>query len=190
MKKIILISIIFIAVSSFCLAEEEEVKKEKIFPKSRIGATIGTGTTFRNDDCILDANGECISYKPHKKIELFYHKTLEENFMFLSFNAGYTEDNNIDDYISVAVGLNILFFPSGGFHPYYGIGIGLSNRLQPKENSNRIGFLIDLCEAGFIGQIPSINLSLHSNIKFQGAFNGTSFIGFNVGAAYLIPRNK
>ncbi len=165
---------ILVSASAFCFAEEGS---EKIKPNSRVGVSFGTGNNL---------SSELLSKHSDMKVDLFYHKTLSK-YYYLSFNAGYVDCPNKNNYIPITVGINI-FYPNNYLVPYYGIELGLSNRLNiiDGRDDNHIGLLYS-GRSGLYVPIPNININLGVGMIVQIATNNTGFLGFNWIISYTLP---
>jgi hypothetical protein len=160
MKRIILITIIFVAVSNICFAEN--VKEEIIKLKSRIGGTMGITSTG------LFSSGSSKS--------IFYNHTISNNF-FLSFNAGHFyisgrfcffgcySDSSNNTYITV--GINTIT-DYKIFNPYLGLGVGLLKReahyfySDYKKINNKTGIIVPTY--GFFCKLYK-GINLTGNVK-------------------------
>jgi len=192
MKKIILISAIFIAVSGICFAEEGN---EKIKPNSRAGGTLGI--QIPDAEFNLGYGGS-----------LFFHHTLSYS-VFLSLNVGYNRYSHslflseqkiaeaIVTEIPITFGINTfltrnlfvgieagLFSQKGNSYDF----IDANGQLRARFNLAKSTDFVVVPVVGVF--IPLSNsISLIGNVKLQLAFDDgiESITGVNLGIAYSIP---
>ena len=203
MKKIILISIIFIGITNFCFATEEELEIE-IKEKQKIGATVGGAVGYRNIMGRLDGTLHGIGGN------IFLNKTFF-NKLKLSLNAEYNQyrktkyylgesEKIVRDEIPITFGIHICYDSSSlytfsylyilnGF--YVGIEVGQAYLIEKyfyspnyeidlmQSNEEMKGLVIYII-AG-ISRKLSKNISLEINVKTLFGYNNK----FNIGLGYL-----
>ena len=182
MKKIILIIIIFIAVSNFCFAEEDN----KTLLPSRIGATVGMlfVDIFSRDDYSVceppippDGEYEYIKAEPPRGIgiTIFYNHSLVKK-CFVSLKTEYNYYKNKTDNIVATIGVN-WYVRSDNI--YLGMAGGILTEKDTWGRRTKSEFNL-VC--GFSIPIQKYNISIEANGKI-----GINQSGINIGVAYLIP---
>jgi len=176
MKKIFLTIAIFITANNYCFSQENE----KVKPNSKIGGGVGSGINLV----------EFFAKHTDTRFEVFYHKTLSK-FWYLSCNAGYIYCVGENGFIPITVGINF-FYPNDYVVPYIGYEMGVSNRLNFRNDmeDKQFGLLWGL-RYGVYVPISKLNINLGVGITVQIATeNRTEFIGASWVLSYSIPKKQ
>jgi outer membrane protein W len=208
MKKIIVVTVIGVMLTNFCLAQENETVEENknTVPPSRIGGTVGF--QILQDHHFLRRLDNSIG------VNLFFHQTISSRWFF-SLDIGYHyytgvryeynigllqnlwKEEHTSSFIPVTVGMNF-FLTKTGVRPYFGIELGLLNTINQETTEFFIlvqDTFVSTWNETLILFVPTIgisapitkNICLVTNIKFQRDMESLINTGINLGVSYSIP---